>query len=187
MSLALGNTTWDLFSQKGHHHRAGVKSHGMLFFEMAKWQKCRHGNSDPDVNEMCIIPWGVLIHFFLRAVLLRLSVDQGRRCWGAGRVRTEGVLAEPGCPRSHPSFKWTSEVGINFVLPLLLLSYTLRLSIWLLPAHLWLSRSPSDYSTFLPFLTPNQAPWVTLMAGLSSSSLILVSHCFHTLSVFTSE
>lgn len=25
-----------LFSQKGHHHRAGIKSSGMLFFEMAK-------------------------------------------------------------------------------------------------------------------------------------------------------
>ena len=43
MSLALGNTTSDFFSQKGYHHSAGIKSPGMLFFEMAKWQKGSHG------------------------------------------------------------------------------------------------------------------------------------------------
>lgn len=43
MSLALANTTSDLFSQKGYHHRAGIKSPGMLFFEMAKRQKGSHG------------------------------------------------------------------------------------------------------------------------------------------------
>lgn len=43
MSLAFGNTTSDFFSQKGYHHSAGIKSPGMLFFEMAKWQKGSHG------------------------------------------------------------------------------------------------------------------------------------------------
>lgn len=39
-----------LFSQKGHHHRAKIKSPGMLFFEMAKRQKSRQENSNSDVN-----------------------------------------------------------------------------------------------------------------------------------------
>ena len=32
---------------KGHHHRAGIKSPGMLFFEMAKWQTSRHREFRP--------------------------------------------------------------------------------------------------------------------------------------------
>lgn len=169
MSLPLGNTTWDLFSQKGHHHRAGVKSPSMLFFEMAKWQKSRHGNSDPDVNEMCIIPWGVLIRLLSRAMLLRLSVGQGRYHGGAGRVRTRDVSAEPGCPHSHSSFKWTSKVGAKFLCSLLLLSYVrgsaFDSSPFLLPASEDLDL-PQIIPLFSCFLTSNQAPWVTPVASL---------------------
>lgn len=84
MSLALGNTTWDLFSQKGHHHRAGIKSPGMLFFEMAKWQEGSHGEFRPRCKLSMPNSSGCFAPSPLKGCAAEVSVGQGRCTRGAG-------------------------------------------------------------------------------------------------------
>lgn len=112
----------------------------------------------------------------------RLRVGQGRCHASAGRVRPEGVPAEPGHPHSYARFEWTPRVRANFLFPQLLPSRTppspscppLNIS-----SCLWLFH-------FSPSLDPKSSP-LGYSDGLSSCSLMLLSHCFHALVMFTSE
>lgn len=106
MSLAFGNTTWDLFSQKRAPPQGWNKKpwyvilwNGKMTEEWA-WEfrsRCKlnvHNSS----RHLHPSP--------LKGCAAKL-VDQGRSNGGGGGGRTGGISAEPGCSHTlpHPSFK----------------------------------------------------------------------------------